>query len=51
MEEKNVQKLLQFIAESPTCYHAVDAIRRELGEYALLNEGEKQIKINIDIRY
>ena len=41
MEEKNVQKLLQFIAESPTCYHAVDAIRRELGEYALLNEGEK----------
>ncbi len=41
MENNDVQKLIGFIGQSPTCYHAVDAIRRELGDYILLNEGER----------
>ena len=41
MEENYVQKLIGFIAESPTCYHAVDTIRRAFKDYTLLNEGEK----------
>ena len=41
MEEKYVQKLLAFIDQSPTCYHAVDMIRREFSDYTLLSEGEK----------
>ena len=41
MEENMVQKLISFIRQSPTCYHAVDAIQRALPDYAVLNEGEK----------
>ena len=41
MEENYVQKLISFIRQSPTCYHAVDAIQRALPDYVLLNEGEK----------
>ena len=41
MEENYVQKLLAFIDQSPTCYHAVDMIQREFRDYTLLNEGEK----------
>ncbi len=41
MEENYVQKLIGFIGQSPTCYHAVDAIRRELRDYTLLNERER----------
>ena len=41
MEENYVQKLIDFIGESPTCYHAIDSIRREFSDYTLLSEGEK----------
>ena len=41
MEENYVQKLLAFIDQSPTCYHAIDVIRREFSDYTLLSEGEK----------
>ena len=40
MEENYVQKLLAFIGQSPTCYHAIDSIRREFDDYSLLSEGE-----------
>ncbi|MBR4540510.1 MAG: M18 family aminopeptidase [Clostridia bacterium] len=41
MEENYIQKLLAFIDQSPTCYHAIDVIRREFSDYTLLNEAEK----------
>ena len=41
MEENYVQKLIGFIDQSPTCYHAIDMIRREFSDYTLLSEGEK----------
>ena len=41
MEENYVQKLIDFIGQSPTCYHAIDSIRREFSDYTLLSEGEK----------
>ncbi len=41
MEKSDVQRLIEFIRQSPTCYHAIDAVQRELKDYVLLNEGEK----------
>ena len=41
MEKTYVQRLLEFIWQSPTCYHAVDGVRRGLHGFTLLNEGEK----------
>ncbi len=41
MEKDYVKELLAFIDQSPTCYHAIDVIRRELKDFILLNEGEK----------
>ena len=41
MEENYVQKLIRFIDQSPTCYHAIDVIQREFSDYTLLSESEK----------
>lgn len=39
MEQKNIEDLLRFIDESPTCFHAVDKVRQMLEEAGFASNG------------
>ncbi len=41
MEHTNAKKLIEFIRQSPTCFHAVDTIKKELKDFTPLKEQEK----------
>ena len=41
MENQNARDLLAFIRKSPTAFHAVDTLCRELTGFTQLHEGEK----------
>ena len=41
MDHTNAKKLIDFIRQSPTCFHAVDTIKRELKDFVPLQEQEK----------
>ena len=41
MEYTNAKKLIEFIKKSPTCFHAIDTIKKELKDFTPLHEQEK----------
>ncbi|MDO5327401.1 MAG: M18 family aminopeptidase [Clostridia bacterium] len=41
MEHANAKKLIEFIRQSPTCFHAIDTIKKELKDFTPLREQEK----------
>ena len=41
MENQNARNLIAFIQKSPTAFHAIDTIQKELAGFTRLHEGEK----------
>ena len=39
--DKNVQGMIDFVKNSPTAFHAVDSVRKMLGGFTALREGER----------